>query len=814
MTPVRALSTHDEPAGIANGHATTESLRRELEALRRSESLLRDFIETSAIGLHWVSSDGTILWANQAELDLVGATQEEYLGHNITAFHADQDVINDILMRLRQGETLRDYPARLQHRDGSLRHVRISSSALFEHGEFVHTRCFTRDVTELVQEQERREQQQAAEFADTQLLQEISAELIAPGDEHSLYEKIVNAARSIMRSDFATMQVLRQDREELHLLASRGLTPEGAKVWEWVGHATDSTCGQALRTGKRSIADDVTTCAYLAGTPGMTALLEAGIHAAQSTPLVSRTGTLLGMISSHWRNPHAPTARDLRLLDILARQAADLLEQRQVQGVLRTSEEGYKATRLLLGAIVESSDDAIISKDLNGVITSWNQSAERMFGYTAEEAVGKTVASLLIPPDRQEEEPQILARLRRGERMDHIETIRRKKDGSVLDISLTISPVRDEHGQIVGASKIARDITQRKAYEKRVAEQAHLLDLTGDAILVRDGQDRILEWNRAAEQLYGFTREEALGKVSHDLLRTEFPEPLADLRAALLRDGQWSGALSHASRSGVRIATLSRWVAERDGNGDVTRILESNNDITGRVRMENALRAANLDLEHFAYSASHDLQEPLRSVKIFSQLLAGRCADQLDPESQEFLGNIREGAERMEQLVHDLLTYTQVATVDAEPEAVDANLALQSALANLAGAIEETGATVTADLLPSVRVHLVQLQQLFQNLVGNAIKYHRPEVPPVVHVTARPVMANWEFSITDNGIGIRPQFFERIFGLFKRLHNRNEYSGTGIGLALCRRIVERQQGRIWVESTPREGSTFYFTLPS
>jgi PAS domain S-box-containing protein len=221
---------------------------------------------------------------------------------------------------------------------------------------------------------------------------------------------------------------------------------------------------------------------------------------------------------------------------------------------------GNGTAEVLLSAIVDSSDDAIISKDLDGVITSWNKSAERLFGYTAEEAIGQTVAALLIPDDRREEESDILARLRKGERVDHFETVRRRKDGSLLDIFLTISHVKDHQDRIIGASKIARDITQRKKYEKRLVEQARLLELSSDAILVRDGQDRILDWNRSAENVYGFTREEVLGKISHELLRTEFPEPLPEIREILLRDGRWSGELIHTCRAGSRIVTLSRWV--------------------------------------------------------------------------------------------------------------------------------------------------------------------------------------------------------------------------------------------------------------
>ena len=237
MTPTRTFRTEEITGnGASNGHARlpdatqNDALSREIQALRRSEAVLRDFIETSTISLHWVGADGTILWANQAELDLLGYTREQYIGRNITEFHVDEAIINEILACLKRGETLRDHPARLRHRDGSIRHVLINSSVLFEDGKFVHTRCFTRDITDLKQEQETRQAQLAAELADTRLLQDISAQLIEPDDEDALYTKIVDAIAEIMRSDFATMQVLdpkRGPKGELRLLASRGLTPEG-----------------------------------------------------------------------------------------------------------------------------------------------------------------------------------------------------------------------------------------------------------------------------------------------------------------------------------------------------------------------------------------------------------------------------------------------------------------------------------------------------------------------------------------------------------------------------------------------------------
>jgi PAS domain S-box-containing protein len=373
--------------------------------------------------------------------------------------------------------------------------------------------------------------------------------------------------------------------------------------------------------------------------------------------------------------------------------------------------------------------------------------------------------------------------------------------------------VRNLEGEIVGASKIARDITQRKRFEQRLVEQAHLLDLSGDAILVRDAQDRIVFWNRAAQEMYGFTADEALGKVSHELLHTKFPEPLPAIRDTLLREGRWSGELSHANRAGSRLVTLSRWVAERDENDNVVRILESNNDITERVLVQQELRRANLDLEQFAYSASHDLQEPLRTIKIYSELLSGEQLRPTETEAAEFLGYVRNAAARMELLVRDLLAYTRINESEKPSESVEATRALSNALGNLAGAIAETGVLITSEELPPVRVHELHLQQLFQNLIGNGIKYRDPDRVPTVHVGAEKHNDEWVFSVRDNGIGIAPDHKERVFGLFTRLHNTRKYSGTGIGLAICQRIVERYHGRIWVESEPGSGSTFYFSIP-
>jgi PAS domain S-box-containing protein len=254
-----------------------------------------------------------------------------------------------------------------------------------------------------------------------------------------------------------------------------------------------------------------------------------------------------------------------------------------------TERKQAQRTTSLLAAIVDHSDDAIISKKLDGTLTSWNKSAERLFGYKAEEAIGQHI-TLIVPPDRRSEEESILRRLALGERVDHFETIRRRKDGTDLDVSLTISPIRDAAGSVIGASKVARDITERKRAERALSEQARLLDLSNDAIVIRDADDRVTYWNRAATELYGFTHQEALGRVTHELLQTQFPAPLEWINEQLHHDERWRGELVHIRKDGTKAIVNSRWVLDRKADGSSWCILETNNDITKQKRTEKALR--------------------------------------------------------------------------------------------------------------------------------------------------------------------------------------------------------------------------------
>ena len=473
---------------------------------------------------------------------------------------------------------------------------------------------------------------------------------------------------------------------------------------------------------------------------------------------------------------------------------------------------------LLLGAIVDSSDDAIISKNLDGTITSWNKGAERVFGYTAEETIGQPVI-MLIPPDRLQEEPDILARLKRGERVDHFETVRRRKDGTLIDISLTISPVKDGRGTIVGASKIARDITARKKAEAALlaseARFRQLADAMPQIVWTARPDGYLDYYNERWYEFTGFDRNSFGDKSWEPIVHPDDVQRCRDTYYGAIGSGK---PYDMEYRFWDRHEQRWRWfmgraLPIRNAAGNIVKWFGSCTDIDDQKRIEDDLRRANEDLEEFAFSASHDLQEPLRTVKVYGELLTKTCGHAISDEAQEFLTFMRGGATRMEVLVRDLLTYTQVTKFEKLAKPTDAQQALASSLAGLAGIVAETGARITADPLPSLPVHEIHMQQLFQNLIGNAIKYRSPERPPAVHVVAERQNGHWVFAVADNGIGIEPQYQDKIFGLFKRLHTSDEYSGTGIGLAICRRIVDRYHGRIWVESEPGKGSTFRFTLP-
>ncbi len=474
----------------------------------------------------------------------------------------------------------------------------------------------------------------------------------------------------------------------------------------------------------------------------------------------------------------------------------------------------------LLAAIVASSHDAIVSKTLEGIVTTWNEGAQRMFGYTAEEMIGQPILRL-IPPEMHGEEAQILQSIKAGRRIEHYETVRLTKDGRRLPVSLTISPIRDAHGRIAGASKIARDISTQKRLSDLQERMAAIVESSDDAIISKDLNGIIRSWNPGAERIFGYAADEIVGQHISTIAAPDRIDEIPGILERIKRGERVDHYETKRKTKDGRILTVSLTISPiRDVTGMIVGASKVARDVTERVRQEQALRdanaalsRANADLQQFADSASHDLQEPLRMVAAYSDLLQKRFGGELGPTGEQYIRRTVEGAMRMEELLRDLRAYTQASIEEPEPgEDVDAGEVLDKTLANLELAIRESCATIGRTALPRIRMYEFQLQQIFQNLLGNAIRYRGNE-PPRINIAAARKGKEWLFSVQDNGIGIASEFQEQIFRIFKRLHNRADYPGTGMGLAICQRIIERAGGRIWVESEPGRGSTFFFTVP-
>ncbi|MGD0209639.1 MAG: ATP-binding protein [Desulfomonilia bacterium] len=337
-----------------------------------------------------------------------------------------------------------------------------------------------------------------------------------------------------------------------------------------------------------------------------------------------------------------------------------------------------------------------------------------------------------------------------------------------------------------------------------------------DVIFLLDQDWRILEANDRAIEIYGYSLEELQRMHLYDLRTAETKADFDQQVEPIKNQGDAIVETIHQRKDGTTLPVES---SERLVKiGGETYIMDIIRDITGRKKAEEEvikvmvdLERSNKELEQFAYVASHDLQEPLRMVSSFTQLLAKRYGDKLDQDARDYIDFAVKGSNRMQRMIQDLLNYSRVVTRGKEPVPTDMNKVLDETLANLHMTISESGASVTHDALPVVMADHSQLVQVFQNLIGNAIKFRRDD-PLLIHVSAGTIGDEWVFSVKDNGMGIEPQYFERIFVLFERLHAGETYRGTGIGLALCKRIIQRLGGRIWVESEPTRGSTFYFTL--
>jgi PAS domain S-box-containing protein len=476
--------------------------------------------------------------------------------------------------------------------------------------------------------------------------------------------------------------------------------------------------------------------------------------------------------------------------------------------------------------IFDNAPDGIVLADVETKkFYIGNKMICRMLGYSLEEI--KNLGIMDIHPEK--DLPYVIEQFEKQTKKE-IAIVKdlpvKRKDGSIFyaDVNSVLITLSGK-SYIAG---IFRDTTERKKVENallqseqrlaRSQEIAHLgsweLDLVTNELV----------WSDEVYRIFGLQPQE-FGATYEAFLERVHPEDRASVDSAYsgsLRDGKDSYEIEHRI---VRKGTGEvRWVHEkcqheRDANGKIIRSLGMVHDITERKKAEEELkkltvelRRSNADLEQFAYAASHDLQEPLRGLASFAGLLEKHYKGKLDKKADEFIHYIVDDAKRMQMLIKDLLEYSQIDTKGKIFRITNCSVVLEEVIYNLRSAIEESGTQVTYDLLPTIMADASQLKSLFQNLIGNAIKF-RSDKMPKIHISSKQGGNEWIFSVQDNGIGIDPQFFKKIYVIFQRLHSRHEYQGTGIGLAICNKIVERHGGRLWVESEAGKGSTFYFTIP-
>ncbi len=617
----------------------------------------------------------------------------------------------------------------------------------------------------------------------------------------------------------------------------------------------------------------------------------------------------------------------------LMHQGDELLK---INKALEMSEERYKN-------ILNNLQEAYIRADKDGNIIMANPSAARIYGYDSpHDMIGTTALYYYKNP---EDRAYVLGELKKHGKVENNEIEALQKDGTSFFVSQNAQFYYDGNGQILGTETLVHDITERKKADDELKKRAALLDVSYEAIFSWEYDGEILSWNKGAERLYGYNDEEAIGHVSHELLKTQFPIEFREFMKKLTKDKIWTGEITHTTNNGQKLIVESRqqliqdpvgkkivietnrditerkeveknlfeseerlrlaqnsgnvgiwdwntitnelnftpeleqlyglspgtiktyndwrelthpddiekielerdekianqepfdlefrifhksseihWLSAKGGGiynqeGDLTRVLGINMDITERKKAEEKMKTtmdelehSNKELEQFAYITSHDLREPLRMITSFLQLLERRYKDQLDQDANEFIGFAVDGAKRLDAMTNDLLQYSKITSKKREITPVNFEHVLEHALTNLKVPIEENKAVITHDPLPTINGDEQLKVQLFQNLIGNAIKY-RGEENPKIHISATKEKNSYLFSIKDNGIGISSEHLERIFTIFQRLHTNDEYEGTGIGLSIAQKIVYQQGGVIWAESELDKGSTFYFTIP-
>lgn len=764
------LKFNGRSAVLVMAQDITERKRAE-EKLRQSEERFRSLYENATLGMYRTTPEGRILLANPALVRMLGYTSFDDLAHRDLEMQGYEPGYerNDFRARIERDNEVRGLESGWTRKDGTQLSVRESAKAIRDTGgRILYYEGTVEDITE------RKQSEEALHDSEARLAGVIASAMDAIISIDT-YQHIVmfNAAA-----------------EEMFRCSAK----------EAIGKSLERFIPERFRTAHKA---HVQTFA------------ETGI----TSRSMGELRTLSGLRADGEEFPIEASISQVvvsgqKILTVILR---DITERKQ-------AEEGLQ----LLASIVESANDAIIGKTVDGEILSWNPAAEKLYGYSAAEAIGKSV-SIIAPPERPDELPMILERIKKGERIERYETVRVTKGGKQVDISLTVSPIWDQSGKIVGASAIGRDISERKRQEEalRASEERYRSTLEtmleGGQIIGYDW--RYLYLNEAAarqgrqpkENLLGRTMMEVYPGIEDTAMFMALQRCIKEQTSQQMEnefvypDGSksWFELSIHPMPEGIFI--LSMDITDRK-RAEVE-ILKLNMELEKRVAQRTAqLEAANKELEAFSYSVSHDLRAPLRSIDGFSHALLEDYAEQLSPEGQDYLQRVRASAQRMAELIDDMLNLSRVTRSSLEHQPVNLSELAEHICAELQQ--EQPERKVTFSIAPGLNAngdpHLIKI--LLENLLGNAWKFTSKREHAQIEFGALDGDKPGTFFVRDNGAGFDMTYTGKLFGAFQRLHSLNEFPGTGIGLATVQRIINRHGGRVWAEGKVNEGATFYFTL--
>ncbi len=796
ITPVLYNATvfRDASGNIAGVFAAARDITERKKA-EEERSTLAAIVESSDDAIIGKSLDGTILSWNKGAEKIYGYTASEAIGKSISMLvPPDQvDDLDFILGKIKQGEPIFHYETDRVRKDGKMLKVSLTLSSIRDpEGRLIGVSTIARDITE------RKKAEIVIRRAGVYNRNLIEASL----------DPLVTISPDGTISDVneATVQVTGRTRKELigTDFSQYFTEPEKAKAGYEKVFKDGSVRDYELQIRHRN--RQIIPVLY------------------NATVFRDESGNIAGVFAA----------------------ARDITEQKKAEEMIRRAGVYNRS-------LIEASLDPLVTIDPDGKISDVNDATVAITGYSRQELVGTDFSQYFTDPEKAEAGYEKV--FREGSVHDYELQIRHR-NGKVTPVLYNATVFRDESGHVAGVFAAARDVTERKKAEEIIQQistyNRSLIEASLDPLVTINPDGTISDVNEATVRVTGVPREELVGT---DFSRYFIePEKAKAGYERVFRDGSVTDyGLEIRHRDGHITPVLYNASIYRDRGGRIAGVFAAARDITERKRAEDALLTAynelddrvkertrelveanrnlertaeelkkkseelarsNQELQQFAYIASHDLQEPLRGISGFTELLERRYKGQLDEKADTYLHFILDGTRQMHQVIQDLLEYSRVQTKAHEFSQIDTNRSFKQALKNLHGSITQKEAIITHGPLPELMADETQITQLFQNLIGNSLKFQKPNVVPKIHISARQDADRWIFSVNDNGIGFESRFADRIFKIFQRLHAKGEYEGTGIGLAICKRIVERHGGEIWVESTPGEGSTFFFTLPA